>query len=159
MIKFLVMDVDGTLTDGKLYIGNDGEIMKVFSIKDGSGIKDILPIYQIIPIILTARESIILERRCRELNVTNIHQNCKNKKEKLQQIALSNGLIANREGIYEDIAYIGDDITDLEAMRICGLKGCPLDAIESIKHISNFVSSKNGGEGAVREFIEWVCKK
>ena len=67
MIKYLIMDVDGTLTDGKIYMGPNGETIKVFDIKDGCGIKDILPQYDIIPVIITARETKMLENRCKEL--------------------------------------------------------------------------------------------
>ena len=66
-IKFLVMDVDGTLTDGKIYMGNEGELFKAFDVKDGCGIKDLLPQLGIVPVIITARESKILENRCNEL--------------------------------------------------------------------------------------------
>lgn len=66
MIKFLIMDVDGTLTDGKIYMGNQGELMKAFDVKDGCGIKDILPQYGIVPIIITARESEILKKDVRK---------------------------------------------------------------------------------------------
>ena len=69
MIKLLVMDVDGTLTDGKLYFGENGEMFKSFDVKDGCGIKDILPKYNILPVIITARNSVYLEKRCKELGV------------------------------------------------------------------------------------------
>ena len=75
-IKFLVLDVDGTLTDGKIYMGAEGELFKAFDIKDGCGIKDILPQYNIVPVIITARDSMILIRRCKELNISNLYQNC-----------------------------------------------------------------------------------
>ena len=77
MIKFLVMDVDGTLTDGKIYMGSNGEVMKAFNIKDGCGIAMVLPKYGITPVIITARESKILENRCKELNITELHQGSK----------------------------------------------------------------------------------
>ena len=79
MIKFLIMDVDGTLTDGKIYMGNKGELFKAFDVKDGCGIKDILPEYGIIPVIITARQSDILKRRCEELNIINLYQGVRHK--------------------------------------------------------------------------------
>ena len=79
MIKYLVMDVDGTLTDGKIYMGNDGEMMKAFDIKDGCGIHDILITAGITPVIITSRSSKFLENRCKKLEITNLHQGIKNK--------------------------------------------------------------------------------
>ena len=69
MIRILIMDVDGTLTDGKIYMGCQGEVMKAFDVKDGCGIKDILPEAGIIPVIITGRKSEIVKRRCEELNI------------------------------------------------------------------------------------------
>ena len=71
-IKYLVMDVDGTLTDGKIYMGTSGEILKAFDIKDGYGIHDMLIPYGITPVIITGRSSKILENRCRELSITDL---------------------------------------------------------------------------------------
>ena len=85
-VKFLVLDVDGTLTDGKIYMGQDGELAKAFNVKDGCGILLELPLYDIVPVIITARESQILERRCSELNITELHQGVKDKLEKLTSI-------------------------------------------------------------------------
>ena len=78
-IKYLVMDVDGTLTDGKIYMGNDGEVMKAFDIKDGYGIHDLLPPSGIVPVIITGRGSEILLNRCEELGITKVFQNVHNK--------------------------------------------------------------------------------
>lgn len=165
MIKYLVMDVDGTLTDGKIYMGMNGELFKVFDVKDGCGIKDILSDIGlangkkgIIPIIITARESQILEQRCHDLNICHIYQNCRNKKSKLIELMNSFGETMNKDGIYPQVAYIGDDIIDLNCMEICQVKGCPADAIDEVKKISDFISIKNGGNGAVREFIQWIIE-
>lgn len=150
MIKYLVMDVDGTLTDGKIYMGNDGEVMKAFSIKDGCGIHDILISAGIIPVIITGRSSKIVENRCREIGIKEIHQGVSNKIEKL--LAITDDL--------STVAYIGDDINDLPAMvsikKAGGRIGCPADAVQKVKNLADFISTKNGGDGAVREFIEWV---
>ncbi len=150
MIKYLVMDVDGTLTDGKIYMGNNGEIMKAFSIKDGCGIHDILIPAGIIPVIITGRISKILENRCKEIGIEEIHQGVLNKIEKLLTIADD----------LSTVAYIGDDINDLSAMNPIkeagGKIGCPADAVKIVKVLAYFISTKIGGEGAVREFIEWI---
>ena len=110
MIKYLIMDVDGTLTDGKIYMSSNGEMFKAFDIKDGCGIKDILPCYGIIPIIITARESKILENRCKELSIEKLYQSERNKIGRLQEILLEeNADLSN-------CAYIGDDILDIQCM-------------------------------------------
>lgn len=155
-IKLLVMDVDGTLTDGKIYMSANGELFKAFDIKDGCGIHDLLPRAGIVPVIITARESKIVENRCRELGVTHCYQSCRDKVAKLIKIANQFGLSTDENGVYQEIAYAGDDIIDLPCMRRCGVVGCPADAADEVKRVSQFVSSRKGGEGAVREFIEWI---
>ena len=153
MIKYLVMDVDGTLTDGKIYMGNDGEMMKAFDIKDGCGIHDILIPAGITPVIITGRSSKILENRCKELGITNLHQGIRNKIEKLLTITTDLSMVA----------YIGDDINDLSCREPIkeagGLVGCPADAVQKVVDLADFVSKRNGGNGAVREFIEWIVER
>lgn len=150
MVKYLVMDVDGTLTDGKIYISASGEAMKAFSVKDGLGIKDILIPAGFIPVIITGRNSEIVCNRCKELGIVNIHQGVKNKIEKLLTVT----------GDLSCVAYIGDDINDLSCMgsvkEAGGLVGCPADAVDQVKGIADFISIHNGGDGAVRDFIEWI---
>lgn len=85
-IKFLVMNVDGTLTNGKIYMGSNGELMKAFDIKDGCGIKDILPQYDIVPVIITGRESQIVKNRCEELKIKYVYQGIRDKFAKLQEM-------------------------------------------------------------------------
>ncbi len=152
-IKVLIMDVDGTLTDGKIYIGNSGEVFKAFCSKDGCGIKEILIPAGIKPVIITGRESKILENRCKEIGITKIYQGVQNKLEKLD-------MITKLDCGYENFAYIGDDINDLSCMEKIkeagGVIGCPADAVKKIKEISDYVCIHNGGCGAVREFIEWI---
>ena len=153
-IRFFVMDVDGTLTDGKIYMSDYGELFKAFDIKDGCGIHDILPKYGIIPVIITARKSKILTNRCKELNITRIYQSCSDKLSKLREVT---------DGELSTVAYIGDDILDLQCIEPVkeagGIVGCPADAVEAVRNIADFVSSRNGGNGAVRDFIEWLTNR
>ena len=153
-IKYLVMDVDGTLTDGKIYMGNNGEVFKVFDIKDGCGIHDILIPNDIIPVIITGRTSRILESRCKELGITELHQGVSDKLGKLHEVV--------KEDNFYKTAYIGDDINDILCMQVIkkagGIIGCPKDAVKEVKDISDFVCSNNGGNGAVREFIELIIR-
>lgn len=155
-MKVIIFDVDGTLTDGKIYIGNDGEIMKRFDVRDGYGIRDLMPKYHLIPVIITARNSRIVENRCKELGVRYCYQGCHDKVEILDEIAKKLQLMQGSDGIYCEAAYMGDDVIDLPIMKKCGIKGCPSDAVREIKEIADFVSDKSGGNGAVREFIEWI---
>jgi 3-deoxy-D-manno-octulosonate 8-phosphate phosphatase (KDO 8-P phosphatase) len=151
-VKILVMDVDGTLTDGKIYIGENGEVFKAFNIKDGLAIREILTKNNILPVIITGRVSKIVENRAAELGVIDIYQGVSNKLELLGK------LIDEKKISFSNTAFIGDDINDLECMKCCGFKGCPADAAPEIKNIADFVSAKNGGDGAVREFIEVIIK-
>ena len=161
-IKFLVMDVDGTLTDGKIYMGNNGEMFKAFDIKDGCGFKLLLPKKDIVPIIITARKSDILLNRCKELDITHIYQGIGDKFECLEKIIESFNGDENKYSL-ANVAYIGDDIIDLPCMlpikSAGGLIGCPKDAVKQVSEISDFISSKDGGNGAVREFIEWIIEQ
>lgn len=151
-IKYLVMDVDGTLTDGKIYMGSHGEVFKAFNIKDGCGIHDIAIPNGITPIIITGRESDIVLNRCKELGITNVYQGISNKIDKLKEIVSD----------LSTAAYIGDDINDLrcmeEVIKAQGVVACPADAVQDVRNIAHFVSSKNGGDGAVREFIEYLVQ-
>ena len=158
-IKLFVMDVDGTLTDGKIHIGENGEVFKSFSVKDGYGINDILKKEGIVPVILTARKSNIVENRAKELNIAEIHQGCTDKKTEMIEIAKKYGIFPDDNGVLREVAYVGDDVPDLRCMEVCGLRGCPKNASDEIKAICEFISSKNGGDGAVREYIEWIAKK
>ena len=146
------MDVDGTLTDGKIYMGNEGEVMKAFSIRDGYGIHDIALKAGIIPVIITGRTSKAVLNRCNELGIVEIHQGISNKIEKLLSVTRN----------LSTVAYIGDDLNDLSCMisvkEAGGLVGCPRDAVEKIVELADFVSNRNGGNGAVRDFIEWIIE-
>ncbi|MBR6152378.1 MAG: 3-deoxy-D-manno-octulosonate 8-phosphate phosphatase [Lachnospiraceae bacterium] len=150
MIKYIVMDVDGTLTDGKIYLGQNGEICKVFDVKDGYGIRNIAPKAGLIPVIITGRNSDIVANRCHELEVKEVYQGVIDKTEILCSITSE----------LKSVAFIGDDINDLACMKMVkeagGKIGCPANAVSAIKEIADFISVYNGGNGAVRDFIEWT---
>jgi 3-deoxy-D-manno-octulosonate 8-phosphate phosphatase (KDO 8-P phosphatase) len=151
-IKLFVMDVDGTLTDGKIYIGDAGEFMKAFYAKDGLAIREMLPAHGITPVIITGRNSAIVENRARELGVKLLFQGVSDK------LALLEKFAANRGLALEEIAYIGDDINDLACIAACGFGACPADATDEVKRHADYVSAKLGGAGAVRDFAERVIK-
>ena len=146
------MDVDGTLTDGKIYMMNSGDEGKAFSVKDGLGIIELLPKKNIIPAIITGRESLIVKRRAEELGINEIYQNVKSKYDLLLRI------MEKYDAERTEVAYIGDDINDLECMMHVGFAGCPCDAADEIKKISSYVCKSAGGSGAVREFIEFIIQ-
>ena len=148
-IKMLVMDVDGTLTDGKIYFGNEGEVMKAFNVKDGYAIAR-LGDYDIISCIITGRVSEIVAKRAEDLKVTELHQGVKDKLPLLRKVASKFGLDLSQ------VAYIGDDLNDLECIEACGLSACPADAVEKIKIAAQYVCKAKAGDGAVREFIEYL---
>lgn len=147
-IKMLVMDVDGTLTDGHIYVGAEGEMMKAFHVQDGYAIAHILPEMGITPVIITGRSSKIVEKRAAELKITHLHQGVADKLSKLKEVAAELGVTA------EEIAYIGDDVNDLDCIRYCGYTACPADAVPEVLGAVDYVCKRNGGRGAVREFID-----
>lgn len=153
MIKLFFMDVDGTLTDGKIYMGAAGELMKAFHVKDGHAIKNLLPQYHMTPVIITGRASEIVTSRAQELNIGEIYQGVDNKLEVML------GIVEKYHYSLEDAAYIGDDIGDLPCMLQCGLSACPSDAADELLAAADYVCAKRGGEGAVREFVEWLLRK
>lgn len=154
MVKYLIMDIDGSLTDGKIYIGNNGECMKAFSVKDGYTIKHILEPKNITPIIITARTSQIVQNRCNELGIKEIYQGKVDKIETLKEIV--------GEVNFGTCAYFGDDILDLRCMipikAAGGIVGCPVDAAQEVKVVANYICNSRAGEGALREFVEWFVK-
>ena len=150
-IRMLAMDVDGTLTDGNIYIGNQGEVMKAFDVKDGYGIVN-LSKNDILPVIITGRKSQIVKKRAEELQIKELYQGVDNKLEKLKNVANTYGISS------AEIAYIGDDFNDIECIEYCGLSACPSDAIKQIKNHVNYICQEQGGHGAVREFCDHIIK-
>lgn len=148
-LRAVIMDVDGTLTDGKLYIGEGGELAKAFHVKDGYAIKQLVN-SGVLAIVVTGRYSKIVENRCAELDVSHLMQNCTDKAAYLRQLAAEIGCNT------QDFAYIGDDLNDLDAMQICGVIGCPADAVPEIRELADYICQADGGCGAVREFYRWL---
>ena len=151
-MKMLVMDVDGTLTDGHIYVSAEGEMMKAFHVQDGYGIAHILPQLGITPVIITGRSSAIVQKRAAELKISHLHQGIGDKLSKLQEVAAQLGAAA------EEIAYIGDDVNDLDCIRLCGCTACPADAVPEVLEAVDYVCKREGGRGAVREFIDSVVR-
>ncbi len=154
-IKMLVMDVDGTLTDGRIYMSANGELMKAFNIKDGYALVHLRE-YGVEPVIITGRSSEIVKNRCSELKIKEFYQGVENKSFKLRELC-------ERYSInLKQVAYIGDDLNDMPCIQICGLSACPADAMKIVKDKVDFVCNAKGGDGAVREFVDYIlshCEK
>lgn len=151
-IKVLFCDVDGTLTDGLLYFGPNGEALKVFNVKDGHGIKDWMNSGRVF-VILTARDSDATKARCKELGVSEVFCNVSNKRAFMEHWLRDHGFHLKQ------CAYIGDDINDLEAMASTHIAACPSDALEVVKKKADFICKLPGGRAAVREFIDYLLKR
>lgn len=148
-VEVLVMDVDGTLTDGAMYFGAEGEVMKRFSTRDGMGIT-LLHRAGIRTAIITSENTPIVVARAAKLKIDHVILGSRNKKHSLIELAGKLGTNFVR------MAYIGDDINDADPMKMCGVSACPSDATASIAAIAHFKSSYTGGNGAVREFAEAI---
>ena len=152
-IKLFVTDVDGTLTDGHIYVGENGEVMKAFNVKDGYAIVKTLPEHQIVPVIITGKTSEIVKKRAAELKISEVYQNVSDKLPLLKEIAEKYGVSP------DEVAYIGDDVNDLDCIGWCGVSACPSDAVEEVLSKVDFICKREGGKGAVREFIDWIVKE
>jgi 3-deoxy-D-manno-octulosonate 8-phosphate phosphatase (KDO 8-P phosphatase) len=150
-IKLVVLDVDGTLTDGGIYTGNDALEFKKFDAKDGLGIVAAQSV-GLEFMILTGRTSNIVQKRADELNIKYVFQAIKKKGDYLKNFAEQQCLLP------ENIAYMGDDLNDLPAMRYVGISACPIDAVVEVKNTCNLIMKCKGGKGAVREFVEILLK-
>jgi 3-deoxy-D-manno-octulosonate 8-phosphate phosphatase (KDO 8-P phosphatase) len=150
-VQLIVFDVDGVLTDGGLWYGPDGEVMKRFDVKDGHAM--VLARLTGLPIaILTARTSKIVETRAHELKLAKVFQGRREKGPALLELCAELNVSPGAT------AYMGDDVNDLAAMGPCRLTACPADAVAEVKQAVHFVSRQPGGRGAAREFIELVLR-
>jgi len=151
-IKCFVLDVDGVLTDSRIYFTDDGREMKAFNSKDGHGLRLIMRA-GIIVAIITGRYSRALEHRAKDLNIEQIIQGSKDKRSALMDLAQSLGINP------EEMAYMGDDVVDLPAMKLCALSIAPSDAVDMVKQKADIVTKLPGGHGAVREAVEIILKR
>ncbi|MEK9566660.1 MAG: HAD-IIIA family hydrolase [Flavobacteriaceae bacterium] len=150
-IKTFIFDVDGVLTDGKILIHSDGELLRSFDTKDGYAIKCALLKGFKIAIITGGRNEAVRER-FKELGVFDIYLGAHHKLDAYQD------LMDNYDLKAEEILYIGDDIPDIPVMEKVGLGCCPADAVPDVKARADYISHKKGGEGCVRELIEQVLR-
>ena len=148
-IKLLILDVDGVLTDGKLYYSAEGESLKAFHVHDGAGIKRLLA-HGINVAIITARHSAAVTHRMKELGVKHVYQAQSDKTLAFSELCEILQLSSSA------IAYMGDDLADLPVMRQVGLSIAVANAINSVKEQAEYLTEARGGEGAVREVCELI---
>ncbi len=152
MIELIVLDVDGTLTDGKIIYTSNGDELKNFDVKDGLAIATWTKHLGKKAAIITGRTSVLVERRAKDLGITHLYQGIHNKDEILEKILKEENLSWNQ------IATIGDDLNDLKMSKKAGISFAPNDASQYLKDNVNIICQANGGHGAVREMVEYICK-
>lgn len=146
-IKLFATDVDGVLTDAGMYYAESGDEWKKFNTRDGMGIK-LLQKAGFITAIVTQERTKIVARRGEKLGMPEVHQGVMDKLTLIREMAGRHGLSLS------EVAYIGDDVNDLEALRAVGFSAAPADGMPDICRIVDYVCKKKGGEGAVREIAE-----
>ena len=150
-IELIVLDVDGTMTDGKITYTQNGDELKSFCVKDGLAISSWIKLGKDVAII-TGRESKIVERRARELGIKYFYQGVNNKREVIEEILDILHLTM------DSVASIGDDLNDYNLLKASKLSFAPNNASSYIKDIVSIRLSKDGGDGAVREMIEYLIE-
>jgi len=150
-IKILILDVDGVLTDGRVIYTDSGEEIKRFDVRDGHGLK-LLMRSGIEVILLTGRESKVVLHRARDLGIEHVYQKALNK------IEVYKTIIAQRNLEDKEVGFVGDDLVDLPVLRKVGFSAAVPDAVPEVKEIVDYITTKKGGEGAVREICELLLK-
>ncbi len=152
MVKLLILDVDGVLTDGTIWYDHLGREVKSFNTKDGYGIVQALR-RGITVAVVSGRFSWQVEKRCRELGVEEIHQGVTDKLEVYRKLKEKYSLEDS------EIGAMGDDLPDLPLLKRVGVSGAPIDAVPQVKVVVDFVSRREGGRGAVREFVDYLLTR
>lgn len=149
-IRLLVTDNDGVLTDTGVYYSDSGEVMKRFSIRDGMGVERLRNLLNIETGIITGELSGSVKKRAEKLKIKELFLGAKEKHTLLPEIMENNKLNAKQ------IAYIGDDVNDIELMKLVGLTASPSDGMIDVRQIVDYVCEAEGGNGAFREFAELI---
>ena len=148
-VRLLAMDVDGVLTDGGIWYTDRGEELKRFDVRDGQGLV-LLRDAGVITAVVTRRHSDIIERRARELGITEVHQDVDDKH------AVMHSLMTRHDVRPAEACYVGDDVGDLAAMRLVGLPVAVADAVVAVRQAAAYVTRARGGAGAIRELCDLV---
>ena len=150
-IELIVLDVDGTMTDSRITYSENGDEIKSFNVKDGLAIASWRKLGKQVAII-TGRSSNIVARRAQELHIEHFYQGIHNKREVLEK------LLEKLDLTMENVAAIGDDLNDLQMLKASKISFVPRDASAYVDKVATVVLSKQGGDGAVREMIEYLIK-
>jgi 3-deoxy-D-manno-octulosonate 8-phosphate phosphatase (KDO 8-P phosphatase) len=150
-VRLTVLDVDGVLTDGRLYYGPEGEALKAFDVRDGHGIKMLLA-RNIDVAILSARNSPIVARRARELGIARVLQGRGDKAAGFIELLRAFGFASH------EAAYIGDDLPDLPVLQSVGFAATVADARDEVKAVAHWIAPSPGGRAAVRAFAEFILR-
>ena len=153
MIELIVLDVDGTLTDGKITYSNSGEELKSFDVADGLAIAVWTKKFGKKAAIITGRNSKIVEKRAKELGITYLYQGVHNKDEVLQ------GILDKENLSWNQVSAIGDDLNDYNMLKKVGLSFTPANGTHYLKEFVSVVCQNSGGNGAVREMLEYIFKE
>lgn len=150
-IKMFLTDCDGCLTDGGMYYSEHGDELKKFNTRDGMGFA-LLRKKGIITGIITSEDVDLNRRRAEKLKLDILESGCKDKAAAVKRICLEHGINL------ENVAYVGDDINDLEVVKMVGLGCCPADALPEVKDVADFVAKTKGGDGIIREVVEKILQ-
>ena len=153
MIKLIILDVDGTLTKGDIIIGSNGEEFKQFNVKDGYMIVNSQKKCNKIFSIITGRKSNIMEIRAKELGIEHLYQGIQDKVEVYEKLKLELNVSD------DETAYMGDDLNDLAVLQVVGLAAAPANAVVEVKERVQYICHHAGGQGAVRELLEYILKE
>ncbi len=151
-IEIIVLDVDGTMTDSRITYSENGDEVKSFNVKDGLAIASWRKLGKQVAII-TGRSSNIVARRAKELHIEHFYQGIHNKKEVLED------LLEKLDLTMDNVATIGDDLNDIQMLKASKISFVPRDASAYVDKIATVILTKKGGDGAVREMIEYLIKK
>ncbi len=148
-IRLFATDVDGVLTDAGMYYAESGDEWKKFNTRDGMGLK-LLQKAGIITAIVTQERTKLVARRAEKLVIPELHQGVLDKLSLVREMAVRQGLTLSQ------VAYIGDDVNDLETLKVVGFSATPADGMPQVAAVVDYVCQKKGGEGAVREICEMI---
>lgn len=150
--KIILTDIDGVWTDAGMYYDQHGNELKKFNTSDSAGVLFSKKLN--IPVgIITGEDTNIVKNRAEKLNIDILYQGISNK------VAVAEEICEKLNITLDDVAYIGDDIGDYKLLKLVGFSAAPNNASEYIKEVVDFVTTKNGGEGAFREFVEYILGK
>ncbi len=151
-IDFLVLDVDGTMTDAGIYYDENGNELKKFCTRDAAGFLAARHV-GIKIIVLTGRECKATARRMSEMKVDYLFQGVRNKFPFLRDFMRDKNITKDA------IGYVGDDVNDLQPMSLTGFVACPSDSCVEVKKVSNYISKRRGGSGVIRDVVEYMLRE